>query len=306
MLSRIAESLFWIGRYLERTEDTARLLKVHLRLLVEDPLANEHQAASALLAVMGVPVEDATTATVLQLLCDDPSSPGSVVSSIDAAHEAARRARETVPDDQWEILHRWWLSTSGGALSGERRTDALTAITNQCAMLSGMMHSQLLRDEGWYFLMLGRNLERVDMTARVIRLAALRPSATAWSDALWACAGHHAYTRSRGAISTDLDIARFLLLDDAFPRSLLFSMDAVADALDAIDRADPVRGHVSEAARMIGQSRARLVYRAPEETMDNLPARMATLEVTCAAASRSVQGRFFEGTAATQWKGDAQ
>lgn len=304
MLSRIAESLFWIGRYLERTEDTARLLKVHLRLLIEDPLADEHQAASALLAVMGIPVEDADTETVLHLLCYDTDSTSSIVSSIDAAHEAARRARETVPDDQWEILNRWWRSVGSGSLTWGRPADTMTAITNQCAMISGMMHSQLLRDEGWCFLVLGRNLERVDMTARVVRLAALRPTPTAWSDALSACAGHHAYIRSRGAVSTDLDIARFLLLDDAFPRSLLFSLGAVADALDQIDRADPVRGHVSEAARMVGRTRAQLLYRAPEEAMENLPGRMAALQVTCANVSAAVQERFFDGTGATQWKGD--
>ncbi|MDN5963403.1 MAG: alpha-E domain-containing protein [Actinomyces sp.] len=304
MLSRIAESLFWIGRYLERTEDTARLLKVHLRLLIEDPLADEGQASAALLSVMGIPVEDADTADVLRFLCHDPFSTSSIISSIQAAHEAAHRARETVPDDQWEILNRWWRATRSGSLEKGHPTDVMTGITNRCAMISGMMHSQLLRDEGWWFLMMGRNLERVDMTARVIRLAALRPSPTSWSDALSSCAGQHAYIRSRGAASTDLDIARFLLLDESFPRSLLFSLDAVAQALDTIDRADPVRGHVSEATRLVGQTRSRLLYRAPEATMEDLSARMAALGATCAEVSACVQERFFEGTAATHWTGD--
>ena len=304
MLSRIAESLFWIGRYLERTEDTARLLKVHLHLLIEDPLVDMHQASAALLSVMGIPVDDAHPAMALDLLAYDPASPSSIVSSIDAAHEAARRARETVPDDQWEIINRWWRTTQSGSRRRARPMDAMSAVTNQCAMINGMMHSQLLRDEGWSFLVLGRNLERIDMTARVIRMAALRPTPTAWTDALSACAGQHAYIRSRGAVSTDLDIARFLLLDDKFPRSLIFSLDAVGAALDDIDRSDPVRGHVSEAARMVGQTRARLLYRAPDVLALDLPARMAGLQVTCAAVSRAIQERFFEGTSATEWKGD--
>lgn len=98
MLSRIAESLFWIGRYLERAEDTARMLDVHLQMAVDDPVANPRAGARLLLTVMGASdgPGHVDQDSVMRRLCHDPDSPSSVVSAIVGARESARRSRETV------------------------------------------------------------------------------------------------------------------------------------------------------------------------------------------------------------------
>ena len=97
MLSRIAESLFWIGRYLERAEDTCRILDVHLQMLVEEPTTDEEESSHKLLRVMGAPAEGAIdTDAVMRILCYDPASPCSIVAAVGGVRESARRARETV------------------------------------------------------------------------------------------------------------------------------------------------------------------------------------------------------------------
>ncbi|HUP99932.1 MAG TPA: alpha-E domain-containing protein, partial [Aeromicrobium sp.] len=98
MLSRIAESLFWIGRYLERADDTARILDVQLQVLVEDPGMDERTSCEQLLAVMGVEEYDGVPdrRMILELLAHDPGSPASIAAAIGSSREAARRARETL------------------------------------------------------------------------------------------------------------------------------------------------------------------------------------------------------------------
>ncbi|HEU4465083.1 MAG TPA: alpha-E domain-containing protein, partial [Agromyces sp.] len=105
MLSRIAESLFWIGRYIERSDGTARILDVHLQLLLEDPWIDEDTACRALLSVMGSEADDDIALgrnDVIALLAVDPRNPASIAHSITAARENARRAREIVSTELWE------------------------------------------------------------------------------------------------------------------------------------------------------------------------------------------------------------
>src|SRR6476620_6857355 len=108
MLSRIAESLFWIGRYIERSDGTARILDVHLQLLLEDPWIDEDTACRALLSVMGSEAqseEPLGREDVIALLAVDPKHPASIAHSVGAARENARRAREIVSTELWEALN---------------------------------------------------------------------------------------------------------------------------------------------------------------------------------------------------------
>jgi len=109
VLSRIAESLFWIGRYVERAEDTARLLQSHLRMLIEDTQAAEVDACRNLLALMSVDhVGEPTLSDLLRVLGYDPSEPTSIHFCYAAARDNARRAREVIPLDLWECVNTTW------------------------------------------------------------------------------------------------------------------------------------------------------------------------------------------------------
>ena len=111
MLSRIAESLYWVGRYVERAEDVARILDVHVHHLLEDPSVQEEAACGALLAVMGVPEERLPPSgavdvdRVTEVLAFDPAGTSSIVGALSAAHENARGARDALSSDMWECLN---------------------------------------------------------------------------------------------------------------------------------------------------------------------------------------------------------
>ncbi|MDR1833651.1 MAG: alpha-E domain-containing protein, partial [Propionibacteriaceae bacterium] len=227
MLSRIAESLFWIGRYLERAEDTCRIVEVHLQLLLEDPSVNQEEAAATLLTVMGSPVvETPDTNEVLRALCYDEDSPCSIASALGGAREAARRARETVSIEMWEAINTTWNSVKGGRLPRMRPASAFKHVRERCAVISGTADQTMSHDEGWHFLTLGRSVERVDMTARMISTAAVSSGQSAWNNVLRGCGADHAFIRTYGGVTTDRDAAEFLLLDRLFPRSLVYTLHA--------------------------------------------------------------------------------
>ena len=177
MLSRIAESLFWIGRYVERADDTARLLQTHLRLLVEDSSALEVDACRNLLALMSVDdVEDPTHLDLLRVLAYDAAQPTSINSCWAAARDNARRAREVIPLDLWECINTTWqqLPRAGAGVTAAH-TD-LNWARDRSALFAGISRSIMVRDDGWQFMSMGRSLGagRHDVAAGRLRIAGRR------------------------------------------------------------------------------------------------------------------------------------
>lgn len=307
MLSRIAESLFWIGRYLERSEDTCRILEVHLQLLLDDPTVDQEAAAASLLQVMGsLSPGSADVAGIMSALCYDDSSPCSIAAALGGARESARRARETVSTEMWESINTTWNSVRGGRLARMRPSVAFKLVRERCAVISGTADSTMSHDEGWHFLVLGRSIERADMTARLIQAASMTSgSATAWPNVLRSCGAHHAFLRTYGGVTTDRDAAEFLLLDRLFPRSLVHTLAAAEDALAALESGDRRAGIEDDAQRLLGTARAALEYRSPGEVLNDLPQRMADLQWVCNQASTAITRRYFEGATAALWHGGA-
>ncbi|MEA5054343.1 MAG: alpha-E domain-containing protein, partial [Propionicimonas sp.] len=156
MLSRIAESLFWIGRYLERAEDTCRIVEVHLQLLIDDPTVDSDEAAATLLAVMGSATDPSgitdSNETVMAQLCWDGASPCSIAAAIGGAREAARRARETISTEMWEAINTSWIAVKGSRLQRMRPATAFKYVRERCAVISGTADQTRSHDEGWHFL----------------------------------------------------------------------------------------------------------------------------------------------------------
>ncbi len=307
MLSRIAESLFWIGRYLERAEDTCRIVEVHLQLLVDDPSVDEDDAAATLLAVMGSPVtESADTAEVMRALCYDSTSPCSIAAAVGGAREAARRARETVSIEMWEAINTTWNSVKGGRLQRMRPASAFRLVRERCAVISGTADQTMSHDESWQFLTLGRSIERVDMTARLISTAAVTAGTqSAWNNVLRGCGAHHAFVRTYGGVTTDRDAAEFLLLDRLFPRSVVYTLQAAEGALADLEGEQGSRrvGFYDDAQRLLGTARTSLEYRLPGELLDGLPERMSELQRICMQVSEAITNRYFVGATAASWQG---
>ncbi|MBW8172292.1 alpha-E domain-containing protein [Ornithinimicrobium sp. Arc0846-15] len=303
MLSRIAESLFWIGRYLERAEDTSRLLDVHVQLLLEDPVVDEEAASRALLTVMGVQPEGQTDqASVMRLLGWDPDSQTSMVSAFWGARESARRSREIVSTEMWEAINTTWNIIQRGHLRRARPSQACQTMRERCAVISGIADSTMSHDQGWQFLVLGRSLERIDMTARMIEATAYTADAPqAWLTTLRACGAYHAFVRTYGGAESARDAAEFLLLDRLFPRSLVFSLNRAEAALVNLDVGERRAGFTGDAMRLIGRARAELEFRALSDVMSDLPARMTSLQRTCSEANDAVAQRYFVGANPVTW-----
>ena len=219
MLSRIAESLFWIGRYLERAEYTCRIVEVHLQLLLDDPSVDQDAAGQSLLEVMGCPPPEGSTADaqyVLTALCYDAASPASVAAALGGARESARRARETVSTEMWEAINTTWNSVRGGRLQRMRPATAFKLIRERCAVISGTADSTMSHDEGWRFLVLGRSIERADMTARLIQSASITSgSQSAWNNVLRGCGALAKPAKARLLKVGAQTIAALLGVDDA-------------------------------------------------------------------------------------------
>lgn len=311
MLSRIAENLFWIGRYLERAEDTCRILDVNIQQMVEDPTADEYQTALSLLGVMGIDASEAIRENrvnqkyVLAQLCYDPWAPSSIVYALGGARESARRARETVSVEMWEGINTTHLEATGRSFRLLRPIAALKLVRERCATISGIADQTMSHDEGWQFLRLGRSLERADMTARLVASASLNSSsAVAWSNALRACGAHHAFIRNYGGDHVDVQAAEFLLLDRLFPRSVVHSLGAAQQALTELDRTDQVRSTITDRASLLtGRARAELEYQTAEDLLVDLPARMEQMQQAFREISEAVNKRYFEVSDVAEWMG---
>jgi len=241
---------------------------------------------------------------ILECLCYDANSSTSIVASLLAARESARRARETISLEMWEGINTTWHEVAGDEWAGMRPASALRTVRERCTMLVGVADQTMIHDEGWQFVVLGRNLERADMTARLICSALLNAeSPMAWSNALRACGAHHAFVRAYGGHSSDVEAAEFLLLDRLFPRSLVHALSTAEGALISLEDQERRLGITDRASMLLGRARAELEYRPPNEVMTGLFNQMTRLQAACAEASRAIGDRYFLGGHADAWQG---
>ncbi|HBU41504.1 MAG TPA: hypothetical protein DEB57_01270 [Microbacterium sp.] len=308
MLSRIAESLFWIGRYIERSDGTARILDVHLQLLLEDPWIDEDTACRSLLSVMGsVPpdgMEFVGRDDVLQRLAVDRMNPSSIAYSVASARENARRAREIVSTELWECLN-----TTNSRMPRRLQTDKVHDFfqwaRERAALAVGIVDSSTSRDESWQFFTLGRSIERADMTARLLATRSLtEASGPSWTTILRSCGAYEAYLRTYRGIPSARNAAEFLLLDRLFPRSIIYSIQQAEGCMSAIDpRADRV-GHSNSVLRALGRIRNELEYKPVADILSDLPEEMERVQVVTREASEAIRQRFFPTQAEPSWIGE--
>jgi uncharacterized alpha-E superfamily protein len=309
MLSRIAESMFWIGRYVERAEDTARILEVQTQMMVEDPMVNIDSACRTLLSVMGAEIPEGrlTLETALYRLAFDTDEGTSITSALEGARESARRARETLSTDLWEVINSTYRNLVSGRFRAMRTQDAFRWVRERAAVINGTADATMSRDEGWHFLVLGRSIERADMTARLVATSALSPGPnSAWPTTLRACGAYQSFLRAYRGMETDREAAEYLLLDRLFPRSVVHALTRAEQCLANLEARGGQRvGFQDEAQRLLGRARAELEYRSIGDIVSDLPNEMERLQRTCAAASDAVTQRYFAHAVAMSWQGGA-
>jgi uncharacterized alpha-E superfamily protein len=303
MLSRIAESMFWIGRYVERADDTARLLQTHLRLLVEGAATAETDACRDLLALMSVDdIPNPTHQDLLRVLGYDRNEPTSISASWAAARDNARRAREVIPLDLWECINSTWQQLPRGSFGTTQALVFLDWARERSALFAGISRGIMVRDDGWQFMSMGRSLEQVDMTSRLVASASLSTGSTQWPSVLRGCGGYDAFLRTYPGLHTDREAAQFLILDARFPRSIMHGLIAVADSLGKVTSNTTLAARQSEfAARALGQLRARLQYAEVDDLVDRLGEEMKVVQDVTAAVTGAVTTNYFAAADPTAW-----
>jgi uncharacterized alpha-E superfamily protein len=308
MLSRIAESLFWIGRYLERADGTARILDANLQLLLEDPWVDEDAACRALLTVMGVehdtvsgPASPLTRAVVLRTLAVHRAQPASIAFSLWSARENARRAREIVSAELWECLNTT-TARMPRHVAPEKVHEFFHWVRDRVALAVGVNESLMGRDDAWHFYRLGRNLERADMTARLLATRSLTQVAgVSWTTILRSCSAYEAYLRTYRGSASASKAAEFLVLDRHFPHSIMYS---ISHALEAVHDLEPPTARVGvpdRASAVLGRAMSRLQYRSVREIVDDLPASMVDVQRATSSASDAIHERYFPELALPVW-----
>ena len=287
MLARHAEDLFWIGRYLERAEDTARLLDVtHHSVLEAGTGRSADDMWAELLEVLYLDDETPglSSEQVERLLVADRSHPGSIASTIGRARENARASREWLSSEFWEGINALHLELSAADLDRLLVTEPyilFRRVKTGCQALWGVADSSLPRSEGYRFLSLGATVERAVITARVVsvwhrRLGGFSGPAAfpEWVKLLRSLGAYEAYLRDFRASMQSERVLEFLLQSPDFPRSLLFCLSVIEGHLDHLSEGQ--YGRTSR--RAAGRMRAELEFAEPKSLPP--PALAAFLEHT--------------------------
>lgn len=278
MLSRTADHLFWMARYMERAENTARMLDINMKaLLLPGSAHSEARAHRAMLRIselepaFDVRHEEMTSSNVLQFLVADPTNPSSIYSCLHAARENARAVRGTLTTEQWETINESWLQFAERLSADElaMRPESLFEWVKFRSHLSrGVRLGTALQDDALFFTQLGTFLERADNTARILDVrfveveqADSRSAARQledfyyWTSILSSVSALEIYRKVYRDVVTPARVVELLILNQQMPRSLLASIDGVCENL-ALLRTDASR----EVERMAGKLRAELLY----------------------------------------------
>ena len=308
LLSRIAEILYWSGRYVERADDTARTLDVYVHHMLEDPDVDEDADCRALLSILGVPASEDGPMDIgmaLSRLAFDPKSPSAIAGAILAARSGLRSVRDVVSSEMWECLNVTGLGLTSHRRSAERLGPHVyfRYVRERAALFFGLAESTMSHDDAWRFLILGRSLERVDMTARLLlaRMSGSRHQLS-WLTLLQACGAHESFIRTHGWASEPSQVAEFLMLDRLFPRSVLHALSTAEQCLLALDPEDEARSGTGDPARRpVGQLRMRLEYADPNQVEAELPGLVSSLQGACMEANEAITKRYFSYAAPVAW-----
>jgi uncharacterized alpha-E superfamily protein len=256
--------------------------------------------------VMGVEaeeIEDVDRTVVLDRLAFDLGYPSAIVGSLGAARENARRARETVSSDIWECLNTTWIGIEPARRRSTTAHQFFAWVRERAALVAGLADATMSRDDAWRYMVLGRSIERADMTARLVATSTISGSAPSWTTLLRSCGAYESYVRTYRGVATDERAAEFLLLDRLFPRSVLNALGQAEECLEELAPALERVGVADEARRVLGRARTGLEYRPLEDVLSDLPEEMEKVQRACSEACDVIARRYFPRLVTTAWVG---
>lgn len=287
MLSRVAERVYWAARYLERVENTARLIDVYDKLMFDLPrnvdigwynLITINSSEEAFLERYKVQDER----NVVKFLLGDESNPSSVLSCLRMARENMRTTRDVIPADSWEMINEVNMFVADNLQQGinrSQRFNFLDGIIKGCQQIQGLIRGTMPHDHAWDFMTLGRNLERADMTTRLLDAGvraqmqisandgdAVNSSQLIWGNVLRSLGADQSYRRTTRAAVKGALVAEYILEDKAFPRAIVHCLNALTRAINNLPRNTPVAEHM---ARMLDHQMEGRDYSDLGEPMKN-------------------------------------
>ncbi|TIX50799.1 alpha-E domain-containing protein [Alteraurantiacibacter aquimixticola] len=273
MLGRVANGIFWMYRYLERAENTARLLAAGHRMALTRGVDEASEEWRSVLTTLGLRTgydehyDDYTGAHVCDFVLRSKNNPESVLSMFERARTNARACRSAITLEVWEAINEGWMTLCDLLARPVRESNlntALGAIRRESSLARGATHGSMLRNETYSFARAGTFLERADNTARIldVKYYLLLPSlayvGTAldtgqWDNVLRSLSAERAYRWLNAGRMDARSIADFLILDERFPRSLAFCYSAMRENLSALSRLHGKEGSAHEAMRIADQ-----------------------------------------------------
>ncbi len=282
MLSRVADAIYWLNRYVERAENIARVIDVNLHLLLDMPGDAAAQWAPMVHTTgdwdlfserYGTPSRD----HVVAFLTFDGANPNSIASCLRQARENARSVREIISSEMWEQVNTFYLMVRDA--EAERRVleaphDFFTAIKMASHLFGGIADATMSHGEAWHFGRLGRLLERADKTSRIldvkyfILLPAVQDVGTPFDDIQWAsvlksASAFEMYRKRHGRLSPER-VADFLILDREFPRAMHYCIIKAEESLHTIS-GSPSGTFQNPAEQRLGRLRSELDYAQIDE-----------------------------------------
>ena len=287
MLSRVADSLYWMSRYAERAENIARILDVNLQLMLDLPkLDPEEQKAlwGPVLRSTGdhedfyKHYKETTSENVIDFLTLHAKNSNSIINCITTARENARHVREQISLEMWEEINRTYLWMKSQTLKKIQRQgpyEFFTAVKNASHLFQGITDGTMTHGEDWDFIQVGKYLERCDMTTRILdandEIFITRPAKNShtsgtlqWSAILRSCSSHDAYRKFYVAQVEPDKVVEFLILNEFFPRSIRFCAGALDEALRRISGCKDEH-FTNQAEKLTGRLVAELNYSALED-----------------------------------------
>jgi uncharacterized alpha-E superfamily protein len=314
MLSRVADSLYWMSRYLERAEHTARLIDVDFELrLDQSPEASSGRWMRLLEALQAPRPEDGKidATTLTHILTLDKTNSSSIISCVTKARENLRQVREQCSSAMWEQLNRLYLQVNSTTSSEAWLLHSYVffrAVRDGAHLFHGVTDSTMSHGEGWQYIQLGRYVERTDAVARLIgayfsRLptsldqtldqAVESEEYLEWVGLLKNCAAFESYCKNYTADLRPLRVAEFLLLNPECPHSVRFSVDKVHAALQAI--AEMTQRKAEQPVRLAGRLRATLSFSQIDEVMaSGANAYVESVRQQCGQAHNAIHQIYFD------------
>ncbi len=269
MLGRVANGIFWMYRYLERAENTARLLAAGHRMTLTRGSDEASQEWRSVLTTLGLlkPYREHYDDFIGSHVCDfvlrSKSNPESVLTMFERARTSARECRSAITAEVWEAINEGWMTLRDLLARPVRDTNlnmALAAIRRESTLARGATHGTMLRNETYSFARAGTFLERADATSRIldVKYYLLLPSLSyvgtaldsgQWDNVLRSLSAQRAYRWLNAGRIDARSIADFLILDERFPRSLIFCYAALRENLSALARLHGREGLAHECMR---------------------------------------------------------